>query len=201
MTRLQQLILHFRSKHHNCSTVEMFMCLVRTEASICCNDFCLWWWWRCRLKCEALTDVCGIQAGRNLNTLQRSLIWLRFPIQDSPNMLFPGHNIYADCKTPLMCTEQNCKGVLCKRLSLEEGKVKEDYPQNFPHSPFCLPASLSTVSCLPVSSWKSACFCLSPPPLFLRLSPFILCIPLWMCWIWGGLTAGVCLRGKKKRRM
>lgn len=63
-----------------------------------------------------------------------------------------------------MWTEQNCKGVLCKCGRGEEGKVEEDYHQNFPHSPFCLHASLSTVSCLPVSSWKCACFCLSPPP-------------------------------------
>lgn len=171
---------------------------VRTEASICCNELCLWWWWRCRVKCEALTDVCGIQAGRDLNTLQRSLIQISHP--GHTKHAFPWTQYICRLQTPLMCTEQNCKGVLCKRLSWEEGKVKEDYPPNFPHSPSCLPASLSAVSCLPVSSGKCACFCLSPPPLFLRLSPFILCIPLWMFWIWGGLTAGVCLRGEKKKK-
>lgn len=96
------------------------------------NLCCLWWWWS-RVTSEALTDVCGIWAGRDLNTLQRSLIWLRFPSQDTPNMLFPGHNIYADCKA-LWC-EQN-RSVKVFYISIwgggEEEKVEEDYCQTFP---------------------------------------------------------------------
>lgn len=72
-----------------------------------------------------------------------------------------------------------------------------------------LPSKLSPFSflsaCVSIYRFMSACFKLKvslflsfSSPLFLRLSPFILCIPLCMLWIWGGLTAGVCLRGKKK---
>lgn len=104
---------------------------MRTEASVCCNEFCLWWWWRCRLKCEALTDVCGIQAGRDLNTLQRSLIWLSFAIQDTPNMLFPGHNIYADCK-PLWCARNRIVKVFYVSVWVgRKGKLKRITLQTF----------------------------------------------------------------------
>lgn len=101
----------------------------------CCNEFCLWWW-RCRLMSEALTDVCGIRAGRDLNTLQRSLIWTQISLPGHTKCAFPWTQYICILQISLMWTEQNCKCVLCKHLRREEGKVEEDYCQNFPHSPF-----------------------------------------------------------------
>lgn len=62
-----------------------------------------------------------------------------------PLLQFPGRIIYADCKVVQLlwcCTEQNSRCVLYNRSRGKEGRVEEDYRQNFPS--FLLPTCIST---------------------------------------------------------
>lgn len=86
----------------------------------------------------------------DLNNLQRSLFFaLCIPPGNThthkPLLQFPGRIIYADCKVVQLlwcCTEQNSRCVLYNRSRGKEGRVEEDYRQNFPS--FLLPACIST---------------------------------------------------------
>lgn len=69
-----------------------------------------------------------------------------------------------------MCTEQNSRCVLYNHSRGKEGRVKEDYCQNFPA--FLLSARVSTSSRLPCQTGSLP---VSPSSLILPFSPSFLC--------------------------
>lgn len=136
----------------------------------------------------------------NLNNLQRSLFFaLCIPPGNThthkPLLQFPGRIIYADCKVVQLlwcCTEQNSRCVLYNRSRGKEGRVEEDYRQNFPS--FLLPACISTFLSLSRQTGSlPVCFFLYP--LYFPLS--MLSYPshslsrsfFFLVWIQGGFGA------------